>query len=187
MKLYAYVDETGQDTSGQLFIVAVVIVRGDGDPLRQALREVERDSRKLDKKWTKSRPAQREAYIRGILNLEPLHGSLYYALHRHTSHYVDLTIQSTAQAILSHTELSGQSTAVLVDGLARSERQGFARRLRQQSIVVDKVRGVKDESDALIRLADAIAGFVRHSIEEKHAGLQAMYHAALAEGKLRQL
>ena len=165
----------------------MVIVRGDGDPLRQALREVERDSRKLDKKWTKSRPAQREAYIRGILNLEPLHGSLYYAMHRHTSHYVDLTIQSTAQAILSHTELAGQSTAVLVDGLARSERQGFARRLRQQSIVVDKVRGVKDESDALIRLADAIAGFVRHSIEEKHAGLQAMYHAALAEGTLRQI
>jgi hypothetical protein len=46
--------------------------------------------------------------------------------------------------------------------------------LRQQSIVVDKVRGVKDESDALIRLADAIAGFVRHSLDQRHAGLQAM-------------
>jgi Protein of unknown function (DUF3800) len=186
MKLYAYVDETGQDTSGQLFIVAVVIVRGDGDPLRHALREVERDSRKLDKKWTKSRPTQREAYMRSILNLKPLHGSLYYAIHRNTSDYVDLTIQSTAQAVLGNMASSDQAT-ILVDGLARSERQGFARRLRQQSIVVDKVRGVKDESDALIRLADAIAGFVRHSIEEKHAGLQAMYHAALAEGKLRQL
>ena len=74
-----------------------------------------------------------------------------------------------------------------MDGLARSERQHFARRLRQQSIVVDKVRGVKDESDALIRLADAIAGFVRHSLDEKHAGLQAMYQTALAEGTLRQI
>ena len=100
MKLYAYVDETGQDTSGQLFIVAVVIVRGDGDPLRQALREVERDSRKLDKKWTKSRPAQREAYMTRYPEPEPLHGSLYYALHRHTSDYVDLTIQSTSPSHL---------------------------------------------------------------------------------------
>ena len=186
MKLYAYVDETGQDTNGQFFIVSVVIVRGDGDPLRQALREVERDSRKLDKKWTKSRPAQREAYMRGILSLKPLHGSLYYALHRNTSDYVDLTIQSAAQALLGSMASSDQAT-ILVDGLARSERQRFARRLRQHRIVIDKVRGLKDESDALIRLADALAGFVRHSIEERHAGLQAMYAAALAEGTLRQL
>jgi hypothetical protein len=28
MKLYTYVDETGQDTRGQLFIVSVVVIRG---------------------------------------------------------------------------------------------------------------------------------------------------------------
>ena len=82
---------------------------------------------------------------------------------------------------------SSDQATILVDGLARSERQRFARRLRQHRIVIDKVRGLKDESDALIRLADALAGFVRHSIEERHAGLQAMYAAALAEGTLRQL
>jgi hypothetical protein len=90
MKLYTYVDETGQDTQGQLFIVAVVIVRGDCDPLRQALQEVERGSRKLDKKWTKSRPAQREAYMRSILNLKLLHGSLYYALSAVTCKCIDI-------------------------------------------------------------------------------------------------
>lgn len=47
MKTYAYVDETGQDTYGQLFIVSVVVVRGDRDPLRQALQGIERTSCKI--------------------------------------------------------------------------------------------------------------------------------------------
>ncbi len=128
MKLYAYVDETGQDTRGQLFIVSVVVIRGERDPLQQALQGIERSSRKHDKKWTKSRPAEREAYMRSILSLDALHGSLYYALHRNTSDYVNLTIQSTAQAVLNHIEPPDQAT-VLVDGLARSERRRFAQGL----------------------------------------------------------
>lgn len=186
MKLFAYVDETGQDTKGQLFIVSVVMIRGERDPLRQALQSIEHSSLKRDKKWKKSRPTEREAYMRGILSLEVLHGSLCYSLHRNTTRYVDLTIQSTAQAVLDRLEETDQAIA-FVDGLARSERQRFGQRLRRQGIAVDKVRGVKDESDILIRLADALAGFARNGIEGKHTGLQAMYQAALAEGKLRQI
>ncbi|ETX02304.1 MAG: hypothetical protein ETSY1_04140 [Candidatus Entotheonella factor] len=180
-----YVDETGQDTKGQLFIVSVVVIRGERDPLQQALQGIERSSRKHDKKWTKSRPAEREAYMRSVLNLEALRGSLFYALHRSTSDYANVTIQSTAQALLSRIEPPDQAT-VLVDGLPRSERRRFAQGLRSQSIAVDKVRGVRDESDILIRLADALAGFVRNGIEGKHAGLQSMFAAASADGRIQQ-
>lgn len=185
MKLYAYVDETGQDTRGQLFIVSVVVLRGERDSLRQALQDVERSSLKLDKKWKKSRPAQREAYMRGVLSLEELRGSLYYALYRNTSDYVDLTIRSTAQAVLSRIESPDQAT-ILVDGLARSERRRFAQGLRSQSVIVDKVRGVRDETDIIIRLADALAGFVRSGVEEKQAGLHAMFLSASADGRIQQ-
>ena len=185
MKLYTYVDETGQDTQGQLFVVSVIVIKVEREPLRQALQEVERSSRKLDKKWKKSRPAQREAYMRDVLNLEALHGSLYYSVYRNARNYVDLTIQSTAQAILGNIEPPDQST-VLVDGLARSERRRFAQGLRNQGVPVDKVRGVRDESDILIRLADALAGFVRNGIDGDHGGMRAMFLTASGDGRIQR-
>lgn len=40
-KLYCYVDETGQDTMGQLFIVVAVIVASERDKLDRYLEEAE--------------------------------------------------------------------------------------------------------------------------------------------------
>jgi hypothetical protein len=56
------------------------------------------------------------------------------------------------------------SATVVVDGLGRPERHRFAAGLRKLGIAVRKVRGARDQSDELIRLADAIAGFVRDSL-----------------------
>ena len=185
MKCYAYVDETGQDTQGRLFIVSVIVVREERDALRRALQTIERTSRKRDKKWKKSRPSEREAYMRSVLNLEALRGSLYYSVYRDTSDYVDLTIQATARAIL-HPDTPPDQITVLVDGLARSERWRYARGLRNLSVSVDKVRGVRDESDILIRLADALAGFVRNGIEGKHEVMQEMFFAARADHRIQE-
>jgi hypothetical protein len=51
--------------------------------------------------------------------------------------------------------------------------------------LVDKVRGLRDESDAFIRLADAMAGFVRDWIEGE-ADLERLYHEAVVRGVLRE-
>ncbi len=40
-KLYCYVDETGQDTQGALFLVALVIVGQEREKLRKLLRSLE--------------------------------------------------------------------------------------------------------------------------------------------------
>jgi len=54
---------------------------------------------------------------------------------------------------------------VLLDALPRSLERDVGLRLRRKGIRA-KVRGVKkDENDVLIRLADAICGFVRADIE----------------------
>ena len=50
-KRYFYVDESGQDTKGQFFIVAIVISEQDADDLRMACLEIERLSRKGTRKW----------------------------------------------------------------------------------------------------------------------------------------
>jgi len=51
---------------------------------------------------------------------------------------------------------------------------------------VHKVRGIKEESDALIRLADALAGFVRDYLEgEPYA--QELYWFLHAERVIKKL
>jgi hypothetical protein len=75
-------------------------------------------------------------------------------------------ILSTAKAL--HARVMDRPTAtVFVDGLVYSERQRFAAGLRKLNVVVRKVQGRRDESDEFIRLADAIAGFVRDALEEE--------------------
>lgn len=66
-KFYCYVDETGQDTRGELFIVTVVVADQERDQLRQACEEIERDSRKGRRKWVKTKYNRRLAYIQQVV------------------------------------------------------------------------------------------------------------------------
>jgi hypothetical protein len=43
-KLYCYLDETGQDTEGDLFLVSVVITEQEREALREELVKVEKAS-----------------------------------------------------------------------------------------------------------------------------------------------
>ena len=55
---------------------------------------------------------------------------------------------------------------VLVDGLQRTQRRAFAQELRAARVNPYKVRGVlKEEHNAMIRLADALCGLVRDAEE----------------------
>jgi hypothetical protein len=107
------------------------------------------------------RKTARSLYAR---NLEPpaIAGKLYYSMYSDTRAYVDLTILSTAKAIREHTtkgELvpDPHMTTVFVDGLrSRLEEHRFARGLRQLGVSARKVRGLDDQSEQFIRLADAI-------------------------------
>lgn len=66
-KLYAYVDESGQDTKGEIFLVSVVIVGTQRDALRRRLQKIEEGTRKRSKKWTRTSVKRREAYMRRII------------------------------------------------------------------------------------------------------------------------
>jgi hypothetical protein len=82
-KLYAYVDESGQETSGAFFLVPMVITSAARDSLRKKPRTIERMSGKQAKKWTKARPAERAAYLQSVLQLSELMGCIYYTRSRY--------------------------------------------------------------------------------------------------------
>jgi len=182
-KLYCYVDETGQDTGGDIFLVAVVVTADKREALRGVLEAAEEQSGKRSNKWSRSTRRQRTAYIQSVFGLSG--ASFYYSAYHDTRQYVDLTILSVAKAINTYTP-QPYSATILVDGLQRSEQHRFARGLRKLRIHTRKVRGMNDQSDVFIRLADALAGFVRDALEEKE-GMKELYLAALRNNTIREV
>jgi hypothetical protein len=184
-KLYAYVDESGQETRGTMFLVSVIVAGETREALRTKLKAIERASGKQIKKWTKARPAERAAYMQSVIQAREFIGHIYYARYRDTRSYVDLMILSTAQAL--HAQgTTRPSATIIVDGLERPERPRFAAGVRKLGIAVRKVRGARDEADELIRLADAVAGFVRDSLEG-HSVMQPLFDQALRRGVIKEV
>jgi hypothetical protein len=66
-KLYCYVDETGQDTQGALFVVSVVLADQERDRALQLCEAIEQSSGKGRVKWIKTDYERRLSYIRQIL------------------------------------------------------------------------------------------------------------------------
>lgn len=54
-----------------------------------------------------------------------------------------------------------------IDGLDKKSKQRISRQLKEKGVLYKKVRGKRDEGNAWIRLADAIAGFCRDTEENK--------------------
>lgn len=75
--LYAYVDESGQDTQGAMFLVSVVVTGEEQETIRHRLQAIERGSGKLGKKWTKARLTERVPYIEALLQSSALFGPIY--------------------------------------------------------------------------------------------------------------
>ena len=166
--IYCYVDESGQDTQGEFFSVSVVIVnsvqlRDEGE---RRLLDIKRKTGKGIAKWMKTNYVKKEGYLRAITDLAELKGCLFYSIHIDTRDYIGSTVDTIARAIRQYVTDKYRVT-VMIDGLNKKTVRGIAKRLRQEGIVCRKVRGVKDESSAWIRLADAIAGFSRHAYENK--------------------
>ncbi len=168
-KLFCYVDETGQDTLGQLFIVSVVVLAEDRDRLRRDLEQIEGDSGKIQRKWTRSTPRQREGYMQSVLKHPGLAGKLHYSIYPQGGRaYVELTILATAKAINSSSRENQPATI-----------------FRQLRVKVHKVRGMKDQNDVFIRLADSLAGFVRDGLTgDEH--FKKLYADAVAARKIQE-
>jgi hypothetical protein len=185
-KLYCYVDETGQDTQGGQFFVAAVVVEENRDEVDNQLQELERTAAKGWRKWIKATDEQQLAYIKGVLALPTLKGALMYGAYFNTLEYLPSTVLTTARAIT--TRVRGDYKAiVLVDGLQQVQVQWFANELRHLHIRTKKIRGIRnEEANALMRLADAIAGFVRDANTGKEA-LRIVLEQAKQDGYIKEI
>lgn len=76
-KLYCYVDETGQDTDGNLFIVSVVITGNEQDYCRDLCEQIETESGKGKAKWIKAGYNQKLDYVMRIVH-EPYFAGKFF-------------------------------------------------------------------------------------------------------------
>lgn len=166
-KLYCYVDETGQDTKGKLFLVTVVLKgQEDLESLREKLNQVEKSTKKNLLKWTKAPFKIRNKYLLQIVVIKELKGSIFYSTYQDTKAYVSLTSSTIAKAVLAKEE-NNYTVNIVIDGLKDKEQEAVRKDLKKLKIHYNKIRGMKDEQDVILRLADCIAGFLRDHLEKQ--------------------
>ncbi|MCG2809654.1 MAG: DUF3800 domain-containing protein, partial [Candidatus Portnoybacteria bacterium] len=127
-KLYCYVDETGQDTKGKFFLVSVVITEKQQEELRDFLLKIEKETGKNFLKWNKSSFDIRKNYLLKVLNSRFLRRSIFFSCYE-TKAYIDLTILTTAKAILQKAKKDYKVT-IFVDGLNKKGVRQFSVGLR---------------------------------------------------------
>ena len=165
--------------------MVVVVTDQDRNHLRQACEEIERDSRKGQRKWVKTKYDRRLTYIRQVVERPIFAGKLNFAIYRDAQDYSSLTVQTIVR-VLSATSETDYKATVFIDGLPRSLERSVGLQLRRSRVRIKKVRGLKDESDALIRLADAVCGLVRGAVQEQPA-MRALFEQAKRTGVLEEL
>lgn len=166
--IYCFVDETGQDTEGKLFLVVVVIIKQDTiDLLETKLLQVEKDTAKNILKWTKTVFEIKKNYIQLIANLPNIKNTVYYSVYTDTKEYPSLTTLTIAKAI-NNCHITNTKSTVIIDGLRKQEIQKVRIELKQLHIPYKIIKGLKDEQSVFLRFADSIAGLLRDSEEKQH-------------------
>lgn len=167
-KLYCYVDETGQDTKGRLYIVVAVLSVQSREELYDVLLAAEYESRKGKRKWHKNSTQKRDAYIDKALRAGLSLHVYYQVFEGPELSYEMTTVFATANAINAYTQHEGISdykATVVIDGLPRSMQGRVSKLLRSAGIKTKSVRGERDEANPGIRLADAVAGLLRQAYQ----------------------
>lgn len=183
-KLYCYVDESGQDTKGDIFIVSIVITGKERDELLILCEDIEEKSGKGKFKWGKAEHNRRMNYLKRIFASKIFKEKLRYTVYKKQVNYDMATIMGIAKAV-HFKEPKEYTTLVYVDGLAKTKRKEYGSELRKLGVPTRKVQGVtRDENNSLTRLADAIAGFIRDVLDRKNEDTKRLFRQAIKNESL---
>jgi len=184
-KLYCYVDETGQDTKSEFFIVVAVVSDKEQDLLRERLLKIESQTKIGKRKWHKASHDRRRRYLQLVLDKGIGNGEVYFGRYKKPLPYF-LPILETLEKAISDKAEGDYKTIIYIDGIDKKKAAELTNALRLQRIKLELVRSKRDESEPLIRLADRWAGCIRGaSLGRKDA--QGIVERAEKEGYLREL
>lgn len=159
-RLYCYVDESGQDTKSEVFIVVAVISDKEQYMLRQKLSEIENMAKTGHRKWHKSRSERRMKYLRLVLNQKIGKGDVYVGHFKKPLPYFLPMLEVLEKSIKKKVKEKYRAT-VYIDGIDRKKAAELTNALRLRGISLEFVKSRKDESEPVIRLADMWSGCIR--------------------------
>lgn len=172
-KLYCFVDETGQDTKGEFFLVSIVLKeKQDLDDLEQKLLKLESASGKF-LKWKKLSFKDKNNLLGNLGKIPELKNTIYYSVYHDSLAYTPLVSLSIAKAVLAQGE-NETITTVTIDGLNNKDREIVSHELKKLKIRYRKIRGLKDEQSIFLRLAHVFANFLRDYEEKQKYAIEAM-------------
>jgi hypothetical protein len=189
-KIYCYVDETGQDTAGRLFVVVAVMISGDRQEILAFLEAAEdRSGGRRRPDWSKSNRRRLEKYLDEVIRPGPLTGRVFYQVFKASREYERLTAETVIHALRTFALREGLKdfkATIIVDGLTQTAAHRLRRFLLGHGIRIDKIRGERDESSAFLRLADAMARPLRRA-QESDWPSRAFIQKAKKDGVLIEL
>lgn len=159
-KLYCYVDETGQDSASEIFIVVAVVSAKNQDQIRKQLLEVEESAKTYKLKWRKLRNDRRLKYLTLVLSRKIASRDVYIGRYQKPIPFFFPLLDVVEKAI-KQTAKNEYTAKVYVDGINRKVAKSLTNALRSRGISLRLVKSRRDESEPLIRLADMWAGCVR--------------------------
>lgn len=166
--------------------MTVVVIDEERDQFMQICEKIEQETGTGRTKWRKTAYKRRVAYMQKIVAQSIFQGSLNFVVHHNTRDYAMATVETIALALKSTGEVDYKAT-IVIDGLSRTQQRRVGRQLRRLGVRTKKIRGVKkDENNALIRLADAVCGFVRAALEGQSA-MQAIFEKGRQKGTFKNL
>lgn len=168
-------------------MVVAVVLGNEREKLRSVLQKIELTSGKGRKKWTKATRKQKLAYAEGVLPGSEFRGKLFFTPFRQRTDYLECLLEAVARAITTAVHGTAYQATVLIDGLGKTERHRVSAGLRRMRIAAKKVRGLRDESDEFIRLADATAGLIREHLDDHDWAAVKILEEALAKKVVREV
>lgn len=173
-KLCFYVDESGQETRGEFFLVSVVVSPAQHlESLRERLVQLERLSKKGKHRWANTSRGPRGSYLEGLPPLLAQIAPVYWRQYGDGKDYPRRTGEAIVAATKRRDPDGLADLTVLIDGCNWEELQAITKVFRAHNIRRRKIRGGRDEGEPLLRLADALAGFIRDVTEGNPSALLA--------------
>lgn len=164
LKLYAYVDESGQDPTSPYFVVVVIVIFArEREQYQRLVLAIEQKSKTYGLKWHKTRFARGLDFLHSVISEKLAKAHTYVGYFKKPIPYFLPIVDTLEGAIFDTASSTGYQTIVYIDGIDRKKALEITNALRSRGIRLKLVRSVRDESEPMIRLADMWAGLVRSS------------------------
>lgn len=182
-KIYCYVDETGQDAASSIFVVVAVVTEREQQGLRETLTAIEDSANTNHLKWHKTSASRGLKYLKLVM-AKDIARVFYGAFQKPIPFFFPMleVIEGAVKAAAN----SPYKARIFVDGIDPQKAAELTNALRVRGVSLEMVRGRRDESEPLIRLADMWAGCIRAALSGR-VEERALLQQALGQNHVRRI